>query len=92
MRLNGSEQRKIFGGNVDLLNLDGDWIYYRYNCSDKSDCMKLFRIRLDGSRWEKLSEEVVDTVDIAGDWIFYKYGGSVIYKMYMDGTRKEIVY
>lgn len=82
--------------NQDILQIVGDWIYYKEEYAGRS----IMRMKLDGSNRQSLIpniEDLIQSFTVVGDWIYYTkydltkddYYTSFPYKMKTDGSMKS---
>ena len=72
-------------GNVNSLNVSGDWIYYS---SYGYGTPWVYKIKTDGTGKTSLCNDDAEYATVAGDWIYYcnHTDGDTIYKIKTDGT------
>jgi len=87
--LDGSNEIKIYTGEIHRINIVDNWIYYL----DTYDKGALYKMRLDGTDITKLYNDGIRYPNIIGELVYYSlfpYKG--LYKIKTDGTRKTLLH
>lgn len=84
MRLDGSEQQKIFEGNANNMIVEGDWIYFQNHKKGK----RLYKMKTDGSDIQLIVNDEVMSINVTDGWIYYN-GNNSLNKIKVDGTEQQ---
>lgn len=84
--IDGSNENKIYIGEIHILNILYGWIYFSNSGKNGTLC----KIKTDGSNIAQISDdENVSQVTLVDDWIYYGINyKQVLYKIKIDGTNK----
>lgn len=83
--IDGSDELKIYSGEIHILNIIGNWIYYSDSANDNTLC----KMKTDGSSITKITDDEAMYINVIGDWIYYSvYPQAGLYKIKLDGTGK----
>lgn len=90
MKVDGSDNQKIYNRNVyDMLVYDG-WIYYQDNHIGKH-YKSLYKIKVDGTEKQLILDKNIGGYNIKDEWIYYisKEDKHSLYKMKTDGSENQ---
>lgn len=84
--IDGSNEKKIYSGEIHRLNVLDGWIYFGNSSKNGTLC----KIKTDGSSMTQIGDdETVSEVTVVGDWIYYGISyKQELYKIKIDGTNK----
>lgn len=92
----GSAKQKLLDGNVNELNVLGEWVYFVLSepVDEKYKRMGIYRIKTDGTQQQKISDDAGICVNIVDGWIYYinEDDLSSFYKMRLDGSLRQKVH
>ena len=82
IKSDGTSKTEIVSGNVEFIDLQDDWLYYK-----ESD--KLYRINLKSGDKSLVTKGVTGDVVIEGDWIYFSTGE--LKKIKTDGSEQKTI-
>ncbi len=92
MKNDGSQRKVLLKGNIENINVLGDWIYY-YDTAVFEGTKGIYKVKTDGTNKTLILEGEYGYLFVADGWIYYTDGNQVaggrLYRVRTDGTDNQ---
>ena len=89
----GTERALLYSGEIDSINVVGEWIFYDSNVKGESG---FYKIKIDGTERQSLHINGGEYINVIDDWIYYACYSSDesktgLYRAKLDGSKNEMI-